>query len=219
MSAVDDPLPVQPADADVRRPRWFIRTAASDRRRGTDRDGCLFCDFMADRADPQGGGIRVPGRRQPDRKSRNSAGMRVSNLEELTKSAADAGLLPARSLTGSVDALTRANEQEVTAAGWLADPQGDGDPLTLIIFVGGKAVASGKTSSERPDVTEALGLAFGAGEERDVRIDLSLSGWRTTDYRGDGTKAAVPSIGSKTILLTVVEHDSSGDEVCPWLAD
>src|SRR5690348_16205633 len=50
------------------------------------------------------------------------AGMRVSNLEELTTSAAKAGLRPARSFTGSVDALTRINEQEVKAAGWLADP-------------------------------------------------------------------------------------------------
>jgi hypothetical protein len=77
------------------------------------------------------------------------AGMHVSNLEELKKSAADAGLVPARSLTGALDAMTRVNEREVTAAGWLADPGGDATPLTIIAFVGGKSVAIGKTSGER----------------------------------------------------------------------
>jgi hypothetical protein len=89
------------------------------------------------------------------------AGMHVSNLEELKKSAADAGLVPARSLTGALDAVTRVNEREVTAAGWLADPGGDATPLTIIAFVDGKSVAIGKTSGERQDVTAAFGLTNG----------------------------------------------------------
>ena len=85
-----------------------------------------------------------------------------SDLPECTKkSAADAGLVPARSLTGALDAVTRVNEREVTAAGWLADPGGDATPLTIIAFVDGKSVAIGKTSGERQDVTAASGLTNG----------------------------------------------------------
>jgi hypothetical protein len=101
------------------------------------------------------------------------AGMHVSNLEELKKSAADAGLVPASSLKGTVDAVTRANEREVTAAGWLADPRGDATALTIIAFVGGKSAAIGKTSGERQDVTEALGLAFGS--QKNVSFGVTFS--------------------------------------------
>ncbi len=49
-------------------------------------------------------------------------------MEDLKKSAADADLIPARSLTGALDAITRVNEGEVRATGWLADPGGDVTP-------------------------------------------------------------------------------------------
>jgi hypothetical protein len=115
---------------------------------------------------------------EPDRGSSGSeidklAGMQVSTWEGLRESAADAGLVPARSLVGVVDGLTRANEREVTVHGWLADPRGDGAPLNLIAFVGSKSVAFGKTASERPDVASALRLPDGA--EKNVGFELTFS--------------------------------------------
>jgi hypothetical protein len=59
------------------------------------------------------------------------------------------------------------------SSGVACRPSGDGDPLTLIVFVGGKAVASDTTSSERPDVTAALGLAFGAEKNTLARVTAS----------------------------------------------
>jgi len=172
MSAVDDPLPVQPADADVRRLHGGLSARLLQIAGGAlIVMGSFFATLWLTEPTPKEGASESRAA-STGSEIEKLAGMHVSNLEELTKSAADAGLLPARSLTGSVDALKRADEQQVTAAGWLADPQGDGDPLTLIIFVGGKAVARGKTSSERPDVTEALGLAFGA--EKNVMFGLTF---------------------------------------------
>jgi hypothetical protein len=115
---------------------------------------------------------------QPDTASSESeidklAGMHVSTWEDLRESAADVGLVPARSLVGAVDKLTRANDRDVTAAGWLADPHGDGAPMTLIAFLGSKSVAIGKTSSERPDITAALRLTNGA--EKNVAFELTFS--------------------------------------------
>jgi len=101
------------------------------------------------------------------------AGMHVSTWAELREAAADAGLLPARSLVGTVERLTRANDSDVTATGWLADPQSDGAPMTVIVFLGSKSIAIRKTFSERPDVTAALRLANGA--EKNVAFELTFS--------------------------------------------
>jgi hypothetical protein len=172
MSVVDDPFPIQPGDADLAR-----RHPSLSGRLLKIAGGALvmiaafFTTLWLTEPTPN------EATSEPRLTSSGSgieklAGMHVSNLEELTTSAAKAGLRPARSFTGSVDALTRANEQEVTAAGWLADPQGDGDPSTVLVFVGGKSVARGKTSSERPDVAAALGLSFGA--EKNVMFGLTF---------------------------------------------
>jgi hypothetical protein len=116
--------------------------------------------------------------REPDRESSRTeidklAEMHVSTWEELRNSAADAGLVPARSMVGVVDELARANDRDVTATGWLADPRGDGAPLTVIAFVGSKSVAIGKTVSERSDVTAALRLPEGV--EKNVAFSLTFS--------------------------------------------
>jgi uncharacterized protein DUF4339 len=124
------------------------------------------------------------------------AGMHVSNLEELKKSAADAGLVPARSLTGALDAVTRLNEREVTAAGWLADPGGDATPLTIIAFVDGKSVAIGKTSGERPDIDAAFGLTSGTQKNVAFKVTFNCTAGLMPIIVGIGPDRQYHALGS-----------------------
>ena len=74
------------------------------------------------------------------------------------------GLQISPSLTGFVDSVERLNKDTVSAKGWLADRAGDGEPLYLLAFAGGKFVASARTHGQRPDVTKALGLTAKAAQ-------------------------------------------------------
>jgi hypothetical protein len=84
----------------------------------------------------------------------------ISNGSDLAKSAYEADLIPSRRLDGRVDAMRRIDEQKVDLAGWAAD--GNGTPLEVLVFVAGHLVATTHTAGERPDVTAALRLGFGA---------------------------------------------------------
>ena len=86
----------------------------------------------------------------------------ISGSSDLTKSAQDAKLIPSRRLSGHIDVIRRVNEQEVWLAGWAADPKGDSTPLEVLIFVAGQLVATTHTAGERPELTAALHLDFGA---------------------------------------------------------
>jgi hypothetical protein len=85
----------------------------------------------------------------------------ISHRSDLIEAAVASGLHASSNMNGNIDVMTRVNDREVTIQGWLADPVGDGASMA-IVFVGGKHVASTRTQGERPDVTKALGLAFGA---------------------------------------------------------
>jgi len=74
-------------------------------------------------------------------------------------------------MRGNVDNLRRFDHQHVIIDGWLADPQGNASPLSLVIFVAGNKAALTRTRGERPDVTKALGLEFGA--EKNVAFQIS----------------------------------------------
>ena len=76
-------------------------------------------------------------------------------------------------MEGSIDAMTRINDREVAVRGWLVDPNGDGTPLKLLVFVAGKFVVATETQGERPDVTRALALTLGA--EKNVSVQVSAS--------------------------------------------
>jgi hypothetical protein len=84
----------------------------------------------------------------------------ISSSSDLTKSAQDAKLILSGRLSGHVDGIRRIDERDVGLAGWAAD--GDGTPLEVSIFVAGKLVATTHTAGERPDVTAARHLGFGA---------------------------------------------------------
>ena len=106
-----------------------------------------------------------PGREQlADRK--------VSDYSELSRVASDLGLALSRRLQGAIDGAARNSERDVTYWGWLADPDGDATPLKIVVFVAGRAVATGQTKGERADLTRLLGLAFGA--EKNVAFEVKF---------------------------------------------
>jgi hypothetical protein len=86
----------------------------------------------------------------------------ISDSSDLAKSAQNANLILSRRLLGYVDAIRRIDERDVVLAGWAADREGDSTPLEVLIFVAGQLAATTRTAGERPDVTAALHLGFGA---------------------------------------------------------
>jgi hypothetical protein len=90
------------------------------------------------------------------------AGYPISDSSDLAKSAQNANLILSRRLSGWVDAIRRIDEREVELSGWAADRAGDSTPLEVLIFVAGRLVATTQTKGERPDVTAAIHLGFGA---------------------------------------------------------
>ncbi len=73
-------------------------------------------------------------------------------------------------------------------AGWLADTGGDATPLHILVFIGGPVVATAETKGARPDVTAAIGLAFGA--EKNVAFSFKFS-------CGPGVQPVVVGVGQK----------------------
>ena len=120
-----------------------------------------------------------PGSKTDDRSSAEQLASRsIFSRSDLIEAAVAAGLSSSTRMKGSVDSTLRANERDVTIGGWLADPEGDATPLTVLVFVTGKKVAMTQTHGERPDVTKVLGLAFGAQDN--VAFAVSF-GCRTGD--------------------------------------
>ena len=96
----------------------------------------------------------------------------ISDGSDLAKAAQSAKLTVSRRLLGNVDAVRRIDERDVTASGWAADREGDATPLEVLVFVGGPLVAAIRTKGERPDVTTAVRLGFGA--EKNVAFAVNF---------------------------------------------
>jgi hypothetical protein len=97
----------------------------------------------------------------------------ISNRSELIEAAVALGLHASTRVKGSIEAIKRVNDQEVTIEGWMADPQGGDTPLNVLVFVDGAFVGAARTHDERPDVTTELGLAFGA--EKNVTFQVTIA--------------------------------------------
>jgi hypothetical protein len=97
----------------------------------------------------------------------------IAGDSDLTKLARDAKLTLSQRLSGYVDSIRRNAEQDVDLAGWAADREGDSSPLEVLIFVAGQLVATTYTAGERPDVTAALHLGFGA--QKNVGLSANFS--------------------------------------------
>ena len=116
------------------------------------------------------------------------AAQRISGYAELSAAAINVGLRESQQLKGSIDGVNRVNEREVNMAGWLADTDGNGAPLHILVFVGGQMVAMSQTKGERPDVTAAIGLAFGAEKNVVYSFNFNCS---------PGTQPVVVGVGDK----------------------
>jgi hypothetical protein len=123
---------------------------------------------------------------EPDDRSdaEHLAAYPISGSSDLTKSAEDAKLIASPRLSGHVDMIRRIDERAVWLAGWAADREGDSTPLEVLIFVAGQLVARTHTEGERPDVTTALHLGFGA--QKNVALSANF-----TCRRGDQPVVAV----------------------------
>ena len=103
---VDDLFPIQSGDADLRRrPAGLAGRLIKVAGGAAIVIAAFFMTLWLTEPTPKEG-TSEPRLTSSGSEIEKLAGMHVSNLEELTTSAAKAGLLPARSLTGSVDALT-----------------------------------------------------------------------------------------------------------------
>jgi hypothetical protein len=78
----------------------------------------------------------------------------ISSRTDLIEAAVGIGLHGSPSMFGTVDNLRRLDDQHVIIDGWLADPQGNENPLSLVIFVARNKAALTRTRGERPDVTK-----------------------------------------------------------------
>ena len=92
----------------------------------------------------------------------------VYNDASLASAARAANLVPLQDLRGNIDEIRRLPDDHVRIGGWAVNLSGDGTPLTLIVFTGGRGTLLGKTDGPREDVTKALALS--ARTARHVQI-------------------------------------------------
>src|SRR5262245_52831819 len=120
---------------------------------------------------------------EPDATNPANAGARLDPIERLIRSqvynnaslasaARAANLVPLEDLRGNIDEIRRLPDDQVRIVGWAVNLSGDGTPLTLIAFKGGRGTLLGKTDGPREDVTKALGLSARAA--RHVQIAVSV---------------------------------------------
>jgi hypothetical protein len=86
----------------------------------------------------------------------------IFDRSDLIEAAIAVGLHSSSIMKGKVETVSRLNDPEVKIKGWVADPDGDATPLTVLVFLGGRTAASVQTRGERSDVTQLHSLAFGA---------------------------------------------------------
>jgi len=125
------------------------------------------------------------------------AAREVLNYPGLAEAADAAGLRLSQRMKGNIDLVSRTNNLDVTMAGWLADLEGDGTPLDVVVFVAGVMVARTATKGERPDVTQAFGLGLGA--EKNVYFQVSFR-------CGPGEPPVVAGLGRARQYLPLVSR-------------
>ena len=82
-----------------------------------------------------------------------------------------------------------ANDREVTIKGWLADPEGDATALTVLVFVGGKNMATSSISN-RSDLIEAAvaaGLHLSTQMKGTIDSMTRARAWYRHDRDGGST--------------------------------
>jgi len=110
---------------------------------------------------------------EPDRIDHANADANIDGVERLRRSlvydsrtlssaAQAAGLVPLENVRGNIDEINRLPDGQVRMIGWAADTRGDGSPLTVIAFAGGRGTLLGRTDGPRDDVTKDQKLSQAA---------------------------------------------------------
>jgi hypothetical protein len=115
------------------------------------------------------------------------AARHVSDNSDLLKAAREIGLRSSRWMKGNIDLISRISEHDVNLRGWVADTAGDASPASILVFAGGAMVATTQTKGERPDVTEALHLAFGSEKNTSFSVNFSCRPGEPLIILGIGT--------------------------------
>jgi hypothetical protein len=110
---------------------------------------------------------------EPEAAPQRLEDQRISYYSDLPTASQNAGLRYSKEMKVGIDEFSRINEREVKVSGWVADPPGDSIPSKLLVFLNGSMVASGQTSGERPEVTQALHLSHGA--EKNLAFSLAFN--------------------------------------------
>jgi hypothetical protein len=95
----------------------------------------------------------------------------IANLSDLIEVAVSAGLHRSFQMSGWIDSLSRIDNSEVAITGWMAEP-GEAKPISVLIFVAGKKVATTYTHGERSDVTNGLHSKFAV--EQNVMLQANF---------------------------------------------
>jgi hypothetical protein len=128
------------------------------------------------------------------------AGSTISDLGSLIAAVKLAGLRGTPDVKGSIDELTRHDNDHVTLTGWAAEIADSDSPLAVMVFVDGRNKLTMQTSGRRPDVTAALGLSDAAS------ANVAFQGSLTC------------SRGQRLIVVAVAENDvygHFGTRLCP----
>jgi hypothetical protein len=120
--------------------------------------------------------------------SERLASQRVTDYSELRRLADKAGLKLSMNMIGIIDGYSRLNARDVAVSGWVADPEGDANPLNVMVFISGSVAAKLQTKGERADVTRDKGLGFGTEKNVIFEVNFTCSA---------GTQPVVVALGMK----------------------
>jgi hypothetical protein len=93
----------------------------------------------------------------------------ITSQSTLAAAARKAGFERSEHVRGHIDAFKRLDAVRAEIVGWAADRRGDGSPLTIVAFAGGRGSVLGKTQGPRDDVTKELKLSAAAAKNVGVR--------------------------------------------------
>jgi len=104
-----------------------------------------------------------------------SLNWKFTDEASLDAAANTAGYHKSNDLGGHVDSVRRLDGGHVRADGWAADITGDGSPIAIDIYAGGRDVAALRTDGPRADVTAAL----------KANLKASVSSSKNTKFTSD----------------------------------
>jgi len=99
----------------------------------------------------------------------------VSDAATLMMAVQTAALQGTPDVKGAIDEVRRTDDGQVTLKGWVVDAASRGQPLTIMVFAGGRNALTIAPSGARQDVASALGLSGQAAANLSFQGSLSCS--------------------------------------------